>query len=165
VISIFCWLANVQKLKFLSPGLDFDCPIGKVSHSFGLTLQLEMGPDQARAYFWPTVNKRLTRLRPGYFLTRPKEIFFDQKGKKWKIWHFRGNFPNSNPNHKWQTWPDPKHKKLTWPKKFWPGPITYYNTHILLKIAMYFTIFITKSIHPCLPPKLPWSPRSFLWCP
>jgi len=44
--------------------------------------QLEMGPDPTRAYFWPAVNKRPTRLWPGYFLTRPEEIFFRPEGKK-----------------------------------------------------------------------------------
>jgi len=37
---------------------------------------------------------------------------------------FWGNFPNSNPNHKWLTRPDPSHKKLTRPgsKIFDPDP-------------------------------------------
>jgi len=73
---------------------------------------LEMGPDPTWAYFWPAVNKRATRLQPEYFLTRPEEIFFKgQTIEKFDI--FRGNFPNSNPNHKWLTRPDPSHKKLT----------------------------------------------------
>jgi len=40
-----------------------------------------MGPDLARAYFWPAVNKRLTCLWPGHFLTRPEEIFSKSKTK------------------------------------------------------------------------------------
>jgi len=92
-----------------------------------LEWKVEMGPDLIRAYFWPIVNKRPTRLRPRYFLTRPQEIFFDPKVKIEKFDVFRGKFPNSNPNHKWLTWPDPSHKN--WPdptlvKKFWPLPIT-----------------------------------------
>jgi len=65
-----------------------------------------MGPDPTRAYFWPAVNKRPTRLQPGYFLTWPEEIFFDPKGKKLKKSTFLGEiFPIQT-----QTingWPDP----------------------------------------------------------
>jgi len=39
-------------------------------------------PGLTRAYFWPALNNRLTRLWPGYFLTRPEEIAFDLKRKK-----------------------------------------------------------------------------------
>jgi len=78
-----------------------------------------MGPDPTRAYFWPAVNKRPTRLRPGYFPIRPEDIFLIRKQKNWKIWCIRGNFPNSNPNHNLLIWPDP-----TWVKNFWPGTIT-----------------------------------------
>jgi len=45
---------------------------------------VEMGPDPTRAYFWPTVNKRPTRLWLEYFLTWPEDIFFDPKGKNLK---------------------------------------------------------------------------------
>jgi len=80
-----------------------------------------MGPDPTQAYFWPAVNKRPTHPQPRYFPTRPEEIFFSPKGnffEKFDI--FRGNFPNSNPNHKWLTQPGPtrpdlSHKKLTQP--------------------------------------------------
>jgi len=34
-------------------------------------------PNPTRTYFWPAVIKRLTWLWPGYFLTRPDDIFFD----------------------------------------------------------------------------------------
>jgi len=37
------------------------------------------GPVLARAYFWPKVNKRLTRLWLGYFLTRLEKIFNDPR--------------------------------------------------------------------------------------
>jgi len=37
--------------------------------------KVEMGPDPTRIYFWPAVKKRLTRLRPGYFPSRPEDIF------------------------------------------------------------------------------------------
>jgi len=53
-----------------------------------------MGPDPTQAFFWPAVNKRLTSLQPGYFLTQPEEIFFDPRAKDWKFDVFRGNFPN-----------------------------------------------------------------------
>jgi len=72
-----------------------------------------MGPDPTRAYFWPTVNKRPTRLWPGYFPTRPEAIFWPEGKKIEKFDVFRGNFPNSNPNHKWLTRPDPGQKILT----------------------------------------------------
>jgi len=39
-------------------------------------------PDLTQAYFWPAVNRRPTRLWPGYFLTRLEEIFFAQREKK-----------------------------------------------------------------------------------
>jgi len=45
---------------------------------------LEMGPDPTRAYFWPAVKKRPTRLWPGYFPTLPEDILFDPRGKKLK---------------------------------------------------------------------------------
>jgi len=65
-------------------------------------------PDPTQAYFWPAVNKRQTRLWPGYFLTSTQRDFYWPKGKNWKIWHFRGNFPNPNPKQKWLTWPGSK---------------------------------------------------------
>jgi len=80
-------------------------------------------PDPTRAYFWPAV-KRPTWLWPGYFPTRPEAIFFIWREKNEKFDVFRGNFQNSNPNHKWLTRPDPSHKKLTRPgsKIFDPDP-------------------------------------------
>jgi len=87
----------------------------------------EMDPDPTQAYFWPAVNKRLTWLWPRYFPTRPEAIFFWPEGKKIEKFDIlRGNFWNSNPNHKSLTqpafeqgtfWPeeiffDPKGKKL-----------------------------------------------------
>jgi len=73
-------------------------------------------PDPTRAYFWPAVNKRPTRLWPEYFPTQ-RDFFWPEGQKIEKIDIFWGNFPNSNPNHKWLTRPDPG-------QKFWPGPIT-----------------------------------------
>jgi len=52
--------------------------------------KVEMGPDPTRAYFWPAVNMRPTRLWPGHFPTRPEAIFFDPKGKKLKNLMFLG---------------------------------------------------------------------------
>jgi len=73
-------------------------------------LLVEVGP----TYFWPAVNKRLTRLWPRYFFTPSQEIFFDSKGKNWKFGIFRANFPN--PKQRWLTQPNPSQKSL--------GPIT-----------------------------------------
>jgi len=53
---------------------------------------LKKGPVPTRAYFWHAVKKRLIPLWPGYFLTRPDEIFFGSERKIFGI--FRGNFPN-----------------------------------------------------------------------
>jgi len=80
-------------------------PLDKFRKTKGF--DLEMGPDPTQAYFWPTINKRPSCLWPGYFLIQPKEIFFP-KGKIEKFDIFRGNFPNSNPNHKWLTQPGSK---------------------------------------------------------
>jgi len=60
-------------------------------------------------------------------LTRPEEIILTRTEKIEKFDIFRGNFPNSNPNHRWLTQSDPSHKKfkkLTRPgsKNFNPDP-------------------------------------------
>jgi len=87
------------------------------------TWTLEIGPDPTRAFFWPAVNKRPTRVLSD--LTRSK--FFWPEGKKMEKFDiFRGNFPNSNPNHKWLTRPNPSHKKLTRPD---PGQKILTGTH------------------------------------
>jgi len=80
-------------------------------------------PDPTRAYFWPAVNKRPTRLWPGYFPTRPEAIFFDPKEKKLKNLTFLAEISwilNQTINGR----PDPSHKKLTRPgsKIFDPDP-------------------------------------------
>jgi len=86
----------------------------------------EMGPDLTQAYFWPAENKRPTRLRLGYFPTR--RDFFWLEGKKIEKFDiFKGNFPNSNPNHIWLTQPKPQKIDPTRVKNFWPGPITTAN--------------------------------------
>jgi len=79
--------------------------------------QAEMGPDPTGAYFWPKVNKRPTRLWPGYFLTRPEEIFLTPREKNWKIWHFYGKFSKFKPKPFWLTRPN-----LTLATKNWPDP-------------------------------------------
>jgi len=43
-----------------------------------------------QAHFWPAVNKKPTRLWPGYFLDPTRQNFFDPKRKNWKIC---GNYP------------------------------------------------------------------------
>jgi len=60
-------------------------------------------PDPTQPYFWPAVNKRPTCHWPGYFLTWPKDIFFDPKGKKIE--------KSSKPKPK----PEPQKIDLTWP--------------------------------------------------
>jgi len=67
-----------------------------------------------QAYFWPTVNKRLTRLWPD-----PMTFFLPKWQKIEKFGIFRGKFPNPNPNQRWLTQPN-----LTQVKKFWSRPIT-----------------------------------------
>jgi len=86
-------------------------------------IQTREGPDPTRAYFWPAVNKRPTRV-----LSDPtrSNFFWPERKKIEKLDIFGGN---SNPNHKWLTWPDPTEPQKidsTWPgsKNFWPGPIT-----------------------------------------
>jgi len=71
-------------------------------------LRLEMGPDPTQAYFWPAVNKRPTCLWPGYYWPYPKRFFLTRREKIEKFDIFRGNFPNSNPNHKWLARPGSK---------------------------------------------------------
>jgi len=102
-LSIF-----LEGSKKLNSKMDIKGEVGIIAQ------KVEMGPDPTRAYFWPTVNKRPTRLWPRYFPTRSN--FFWSEGKKIEKFDiFRGNFLNSNPNHKWLTPPDPRHKKLTRP--------------------------------------------------
>jgi len=86
--------------------------------------KLEMDPslpDPTWAYFWPAVYKRPTRLWPGYFLTRPEEIFFDPKRKKLNNLTFLGEIFQI-PTQTMNGWPDP-----TRATKNWPGPITTLN--------------------------------------
>jgi len=114
----------------------------KIPNFITISSILEMGPDLTRAYFWPTVNKRPTRLRPGYFPTRPEEeIFFDPKGKNLT---FLGEiFEIQNPNHKWLTWPDPSHKKLTQPN---PGQKFLTRTHYYSILLTLHVLFICKTL-------------------
>jgi len=73
-------------------------------------LNIEMGPDPARAYYWPPVNKRPTRV-----LFDPIwRDFSDPGGQKiGKFDIFRGKFTNSNPKPRWLTRPDPSQIFLT----------------------------------------------------
>jgi len=71
--------------------------------------------DPIRAYFWPAVNKRPTSLWPSYFLTQPKEILFDPKGRKLKNLGFLGKIFLSQTQTK-DGWPGSKFLK--------PEPIT-----------------------------------------
>jgi len=82
-------------------------------------------PDPTRAHFWPAVNKRPTRLWPGYFPTRPVAIFFDPKWKKLKNLMFLGEIFRIL-TQTINSWPDPSHKKLTWPD---PGQKCLTRTH------------------------------------
>jgi len=103
-------------------------------------LKLEMGPDPTRAYFWPAVNKRPTRLWPRYFSTRPKEIFFDPKGKKLKNLTFLGEIFQIQ-TQTINGWP-----KLTKVKKFWPGPITIFDTFWKLRIGLLNKSFLVTNL-------------------
>jgi len=73
---------------------------------------IEMGPDPTRAYFWSAVNKRPSRLCPGCFLNRPKEIFFDIKGEKLKNLTFLGEIFQTQ-TQTIDGWPNPGQKYLT----------------------------------------------------
>jgi len=85
-------------------------------------------PHPTRAYFWPAVNKRPTRLRPGYFpsqRTQPEAIFFWPDGKKLKNLTFLIQTQTIN------VWPDPSHKNLTRPN---PGQKFLTRTHHYMKV-------------------------------
>jgi len=94
-----------------------------IFHSFAMlvsqfeTHNLEMGPEPTLSCFWFTVNKRLTRLWPWYFLTQTWKGFFYPKGRKLKILTFSGgNFPNPNlyrPNQSNKNWPNLGQKCLS----------------------------------------------------
>jgi len=106
-------------------------------------------PDPTRAYFWPTVNKRPTRLQPGYFPTQPEEIFIDPKGKKLKNLTFLGQIfqIQTQTINGWPdpTRPDPSRKKLTRPnpgQKFWPKPITNLYWWVWVKPGLGQVIFL-----------------------
>jgi len=61
--------------------------------------------------------------------------FFWPKGKKTEKFDvFRGNFPNSNPNHKWLTRLKPQKTDLTqpWSKIFDPDPSLAYRFHLIV---------------------------------
>jgi len=98
-------------------------------------------PDPTRAYFWPAVNKRPTRLLPEYFPTQPEEIFFDPKGKKLKNLTFLGEI------FQIQTqiingWPNPSHKKLTQPD---PGQKFLTQTHHYLSTMATQLAFVCQT--------------------
>jgi len=99
-----------------------------------------MGPNPTRAYFWPAVNKRSTCLWLSAFWPDPKRFFLTWREKIEIFYIFRGNFPNSNPNHKWLTWHD-------WVKKFWPEPITT----IVGFLIYVFTFLMTWITHKSVP--------------
>jgi len=98
------------------------------------------------------VNKRPNCLWPGYFLSWSKEIFFWPTGKnieKFDI--FRGNFPKSNPNHKWLTRPDPSQATKNWPDpslavwddRIWFIPISMKRLYLyLIKIKTHYESWI-----------------------
>jgi len=80
------------------------------------------GPWPDPSLIWLAVNKRPTRLWPGYFLTRPEAIFFDPKGKKLKNLTFLGEIFRiltqtingwPDPTQATKNWPDPGQKILT----------------------------------------------------
>jgi len=79
------------------------------------SILLDIHPTQA--YFWPAVNKRLTRLCPRYFLTQPGEIFLTWRAKSWKNLGLYGEIFQCQTQTK-EGWPDPYKKHL------WPRPVT-----------------------------------------
>jgi len=82
----FClFLTSIFDLK---PSLT----IAKKTYLLPQFTKLEMGPD-------PT--------DPGTFRLDTNQFFLTRWEKIFKIHVFRGNFQNSNPNHKWLTRPDP----------------------------------------------------------
>jgi len=99
----------------------------------------ESWPDQTQAYFWPAVNKRLTRLWPEYFLTEPG-AFFWLKGKKiGKFGIFRGNFPSPNLSQRWLTRPEQQKIDPTRVKNIGPRPITnlHQSLYSILKLPFF----------------------------
>jgi len=88
---------NISKLLFYLISWEFV--------DYVCTFWVEMGPDLNRSYFWPAVNKRLTHLWLGYFLTPTQSNFFIRE-KMGKFGIFRGNF--QNPNQRWLTQPRSK---------------------------------------------------------
>jgi len=92
--------------------------MGSKKNQYGQFFYMCHGSDPTQTYFWPAVNKRPNRLWPGYFLTQPKEIFFDPKGKKLKNLTFLGEI------FKIQTqtingWPNLTRSTKNWPKPTW----------------------------------------------
>jgi len=102
----------------------------------------EMGPDPTRAYFWPAVNKRLTPLQPGYFLTQLEENILSWREKIEKFDVFWRNFPNSSPNHKWLTQPEPQKIDPTRPRSkiFDPDPSLVHNEQFLRSCVKIITL-------------------------
>jgi len=101
-------------------------------------LQVEMGPDPTRTFFWPAVNKRPTRLWTGCFLTLPDDIFFYPKGKLLKNLIFLGEIFQIHTQTK-DGWPDPTRATIIWPdptrvKNFcflWPATLLLFNGLLL----------------------------------
>jgi len=103
-----------------------------------------MGPDPTPAYFWPAVKKRLTRLWPGwYFLTWPKDIFFDPKGKKLKNLMFLGEIFQIQ-TQTLNGWPD---LTRTGSKNFDPDPsLDHSNIWGLRSVSHTSYIFLAKGV-------------------
>jgi len=110
--------SNLASKMFILPGWSQPWACFGLSYIFSLCLDTRDGPwpNPTQAYFWPAVNKRLTRLRPTYFLTQPEEIFFDPKGKKLKKLIFLREIFQIQ-THTINGWPD-----LTRATKNWPNP-------------------------------------------
>jgi len=120
----------------------------------------EPWPEPTRAYFWPAVNKRPTRLWP-------LSNFFWPEGKKIENFDiFRGNFPNSNPNHKWLTRPNPSHKKLTRPgsKIFDPDPSLVFGKQVFILYFEYALVMGPVHTIPCQFIKWQFALSCFAYC-
>jgi len=110
-------------------------------------------PDPTRAYLWPAVNKRPTRLRPGYFPNRPEDIFFYPKGKNLKNLTFLGEISQIQTQNI-NDWPDPSHKKLTRIPITSPTLIhceySYVGSTLFINIPKWENPLIVWKFKPCI---------------
>jgi len=109
-------------------------------------------PDPTQAYFWPAVNKRPTRLWPGYFLTQPKEIFLTRRFFFWHKGKTIENLTFLGETFQTQTqtingWPDPGQKFLT----------RNHHKKIIISYTKIWTLMSKVWIYNLLFVQHPWS--------